>query len=460
MAINCNLRSISLLLFYLLLGFGMAVDAQQFPSDDFANLRAQYPADANSWTKAQYTEYNRQMALLMINIVWTYRHLNIPKPDVVSVLTPPRDPPTWDGNSISYPVSYAREMTELGFMLGRDIYIASWARLPTDKPITQHPYFDGHLVKAIDSSINSVSAVFDSNTTLITCPATQQNCLFSQALEGIALQLFLIAHECGHYVLGHQGARNLQQELAADKYGWDTLRAVAQSFYDKDDKNNQFYDLLFAAAAEAPLWYQHQTNAWSNVLGTPSDVTEDRVIAERIKQIDTLADGLNGDQLVSDFMPDDFKGWMVQPASVSFERPPQLLVIAGVRVRPEDVAGGKFRLSAEGTHWIATDDQGVACQLTFGNTQVDLKYTPWTESNVDAIENLIKARKWCDVIAATANAQLQPRSADNAPYLNRALYYFGAGDLIDPAMTANPQDRADAEGYRRISVGVRSWGLP
>ncbi len=462
MAINCRLRLTNLLLFCFLLASAMAVHAQQFPAADFANLRAQYPADGNAWTKAQYTEYNRQMALLMINIVWTYRHLNIPKPDVVSVLAPPRDPPNWDpdAKSISYPVSYAREMTELGFMLGRDIYIASWTRLPADKPIIQHPYFDGHLVKAIDSSINSVSVVFDSNASLITCPATQQNCLGSQALEGLALQLFLIAHECGHYVLGHQGARNLQQELAADKYGWDTLRAVAQSFYNKDDKNDQFYDLLFAAAAEAPLWYQRETNAWFDVLGTPSDATEDKVIAERIKQIDALADNLNGDQLVSDFMPEDFKGWTVQPVSVSFERPPKLLVLSGVRVRPEDLAGGKFRLSSEGTHWIATDDQGVACQFTFGDDQVDLKYTPWTQSNVDAIENLIKAKKWCDVIAATANAQLQPRSADVAPYLNRALYYSGAGDFIDPAMTANSKDRADAERYRSISVGIKTWGLP
>ena len=444
----------------------MTVRAQQFPFAAFANLRAQYPADENSWTKAQYTEYNRQMTLLFINIVWTYRHLNIPKPDAASVLTAPRDPPNFDPDTktISFPVSYAREMDQLGFMLGRDITIAAWAPLPANKPVTLHPYFDGHLIKAIDSSINSVSPVFDSNTALITCPGTQQACQASQVLEALAVQLFLIAHESGHYVLGHQGARNLDQELAADKYGWDTLRAIAQSFYDdggKDDKNNQFYDLLFAAAAEAPLWYQRETNAWSDVLGTPSDATEDSVIEKRIQQIDALADDLlNGDHLVSDFMPDDFKGWTIQPLSVSFERPPKLLVISGVSVSPQDLASGKFRLSSDGTRWIATDDQGVACQFTTGEAQVDIKYTPWTQPSLDVIGNLAKTRKWCDVIAATANAQLQPRSADVAPYLNRALYSSGAGDFIDPAMTGNAQDRTDAERERRISVGVSSWGLP
>jgi hypothetical protein len=466
MAINCRSRLTSMWLFCFLFASSMAAQTQQFPAADFANLRAQYPADANSWTKAQYTEYNRQLALLMINIVWTYRHLNIPKPDVTSLLTAPRDPPNFDPDTrtISYPVSYAREMEQLGFMLGRDIWIAAWAPLPADKPITLHPYFDGHLVRAIDSSINSVSPVFDSNASLITCPDTQKGCLTTQALEALAVQLFLVAHECGHYVLGHQGARNLNQELAADKYGWDTLRDVAQSFYDdgaKDDRNNQFYDLLFAAAAEAPLWYQRQSNAWSDVLGTPSDAAEDSVIEKRIAQIDSSADDLmNGDQLVSDFMPDDFRGWTVQPVSVSFERPPQLLVISGVIVNPQDLAGGKFRLSSAVTRWIATDDQGVACQFTTGEAQVNIKYTPWVQSSLGLIADLTKTRKWCDVIAATANAQLQPRTADVAPYLNQALYHSGAGDFIDPTVTANAQDQAKANGLLRISVGVTSWGLP
>ena len=89
-----------------------------------------------------------------------------------------------------------------------------------------------------------------------------------------------------------------------------------------------------------------------------------------------------------------------------------------------------------------------------------VKFTPWAQADLNTIGDLVKAKKWCAVIAATADAQLQPRSPSVAPYLNRALYYSGAGDFIDPATTQDPQDRANAERYRRISVGVTSWGLP
>jgi hypothetical protein len=458
MGSNWSARLNSLLAF--LLASVLTLHAQEFPFSDFAGLRNGFPADTNSWTKDQYTEYNRRLAILLIDVVWKFRLPNKPKPDIVSVLAPPRDPPTFDGNSITYPVSYARDMSQLGFMLGKDIYIGSWRRLPESKPITQHPFFGGHLVKAIDPSINSVSVVFDSNASLITCPGTEQGCVASQALEAIALQLFLIAHECGHYVLGHQGARILEQELAADRYAWDTLRAVAQSFHGTDERSNQYYDLLLGAAAEAPLWYQRQSKAWSDVIGSSSDQTEDRFIEKRIDQIDTLADDLSGDQMVSEFMPEQFTDWTVKPASLSFERAPQLLVIAGVRIKPEELGQGRLRLPSAKTDWIATDAQGVACQSSFGDDQIAIKYKPWINTDLDTVRNLAKTKKWCDVIAATANVQLQPRSSAVASYLNRALYYSGAGDFVDPATTESPQDRADAERYKGISVGIRSWGLP
>lgn len=447
---------------YFLLATVLALHAQEFPFSDFGNLRNGYPADANSWTKNQYTEYNRKMALLLIDVVWKYRHLDKPKPDVLSVLAPPRIPPAWveDGNTISYPVSFAREMTQLGFMLGRDIYIGSWRHLAANRPVTQHPFFDGHLVKAIDPSINSLSSVFDANTSLVTCPATEQGCVASQALDAIALQLFLVAHECGHYVLGHHGARDLDQELAADRYGWDTLRAVAQSFHSQDEKSNQYYDLLLAAAAEAPLWYLRQSEAWSHVIGAPSDTQEAELYKKRIDQIDSLADDLNGDHLVSDFMPETFTDWTVQSTAVSFERAPQLLVINGVRVSFDEMNSRKLRLSSDSTHWIATDAQGVGCQTSYGDDQVVIKYTAWIDTDLATIGDLAKAKKWCEVIASTANAQLQPRSSAVAAYLNHALYYLDAGDFIDPTMTQSEEDRADAERYKAISVGVRSWGLP
>ena len=461
MATNSSARLIRL--FCFLLASVSVVQAQEFPFDDFARLRNRFPADANVWTETQYTEYNRQTALLLVDVVWRFRHLNTSKPNVRSVLSAQREPPTWDGNSITYPVSFARDMVQLGFMLGRDIYIGSWRRLPEDKPITQHPFSNGHLVKAIDSSINSVSPVFDANASLIMCPDTEKACAASQTLEALAVQLFLVAHECGHYVLGHQAARNLEQELAADQYAWDTLRVVAQSFHTDDERSNQYYDLLFAAAAEAPLWYQRQSKVWSDVIGTPpgqAGPEEDTLVTKRIEQIDKLADDLNGDNTVSEFMPSQFKGWNVQPTIVSFERPPQMLVIDGVSINSDELSGGKIRLPSEGTNWIATDAEGVSCRLISGGEQVVMKYTPWVQTDIDTIANLAKAGKWCDVIAATGDSHLRPRSPGLAPYLNRALYHSGAGDFIDPAATQDQQNRADAERYRRISVGVRSWGLP
>jgi hypothetical protein len=306
--------------------------------------------------------------------------------------------------------------------------------------------------------------VFDANASLIACLASEQGCTAAQALEGIGLQLFLVAHECGHYILGHHGARDFEQELAADRYAWDTLRAIAQSLHSQDSKSNQYYDLMLAAAAEAPLWYLLQSEAWTliigNLAGTSLSSQEAKVYKKRINQIDSLADDLDGDHLVSEFMPEAFTDWAIQTTAVSFERIPQLLVIDGVRVNLEEMSKGKLRLPSNGTDWVATDAQGVACRSSFDDDQLVIKYSAWIEADLATIGNLVKAKKWCDVIASTANAQLQPRSLAVASYLNRALYYLHAGDFIDPTMTQNDKDRADAERYRRISVGIRSWGLP
>ena len=91
MGVNWSARLGSLLCF--LLASVLALHAQEFPFSDFSTLRSGFPADINVWTKDQYTEYNRRTALLLIDVVWRFRHLNKPKPDVASVLAAPRDPP-------------------------------------------------------------------------------------------------------------------------------------------------------------------------------------------------------------------------------------------------------------------------------------------------------------------------------------------------------------------------------
>lgn len=435
-----------------------SVLAQEFPSERFQALRAQFPANENSWTRQDYLKYGQDLASLMVDLVWLYQHPGKPKPAVEARLNAQRNPPVWDGEKIIYPIAYGHDMTQLGFILGRDIYIDSWRRLPEADPVLQHPFFAAHLARAIDPSIFALSPFFDAKSDLIMCKLDQQKgCLAGQALDGMALQLFLVAHECGHYVLNHQLIRNDDQELAADRYGWETLMAVAKAFHSNDEQSNDFYDLIFAGAAEAPLWYERQSRAWSASLNSSQTNQSDSLLEKRIDQIEKLTDKVNID--VSRFMPTSYAGWQLQKATLKFQRDPKFLIVGGVRIRTSDIKDNTLRFPDALTYLLAADDTGLICQEVFGTEDaLDLQFAPWTEASAQKLEQLKTGHKWCEIIAATADARLFPRSGELAPYLNEALYYTGASLLIQPSMISGG-NRQRFERRQRSELHLTSWGI-
>lgn len=438
-------------LFWVVLCAGIAT-AQDFPLDRFTALRQRFPADENSWTKTQYNDYNQRFASLLVDLVWEYRRPSLPKLQVESRISAPRNPPEWLGQTIRYPVSYAHDISQLGLVLGRDVYNRAWRRLPEPHPLTRNPFSAGRLTEAIDPSINSVSLFVDANMTLILCTPQQGGCAAAQALSVIGMQLFLIAHESGHYILKHGINRDANQELAADAYAFDTLMAIAKSWHTAaDPKSNRFYDLVFAASAEAPLWYAYQSGASASPAAT-------KAIKGRIDQIEKLADSLDLD--VEQVMPDTYSGWNIQPAKISWDRTPRLLIVGGARVDVSEIQGRTLRLPPSITYLLATDDAGVACEKHYGDeAEVRLTFKPWTNANAAQLNQLEKAKSWCDLIAATADTQLHPRSLQLAQYLNEALHFVHAGVLIDSSLA--PTDmRAIAERYRKTDSGLGSWGIP
>ena len=281
--------------------------------------------------------------------------------------------------------------------------------------------------------------------------------LAAQALASIGVKLFLIAHECGHYALEHGSTRESSQELAADRYAWDTLMAIAKAFHGNDQESNNFYDLIFAASAVAPLWYERQSHAWSSSVGL-GDEAADALLESQISQIEKLADDL--DLSVSPLMPEPYSAWAIQPEKVVLERIPMLLLVGGTRVDSQEIKDGTLRMSPSSTYLLATDLNGIACEKSYGDGQeVDLKFKPRVNATTEQIAQYRQARKWCDLIAVTADPQLHPRSSALSADLNEALFFVDAAIFIDPSLTSSDTDRRTAERRRRLGIGLSGWGF-
>src|SRR2546421_699449 len=109
--------------------FSSPARAQEFPFQSFAALRQKFPADTSTWGSQQYLDYTKALGSVLVDIVWQFQHPAKPKPPVTSRLSAPRNPPVWNGSTIVLPVSYVHDMMQLGFMLGRDVYIKQWRSL-------------------------------------------------------------------------------------------------------------------------------------------------------------------------------------------------------------------------------------------------------------------------------------------------------------------------------------------
>jgi hypothetical protein len=287
------------------------------------------------------------------------------------------------------------------------------------------------------------------------CRQDQAGCEGAQELAMVGIHLFLMAHESAHYIYDHTG-KTLAQELAADQYAWNFVMRVAQSLHGNDKDDNDNIDELFAAAAQAPLWYERQSEAWAaSVSPRPAKTTTD--LEERIRQLASFA--RTKKIIVSQFLPRPYSNFSVLAAKITFDTPPQLLLVSGIPVPVQEAQNSLMRLPDALVYIMAVDTRGFSCVEHSGSERiVNLKLEPWSSESTTKLNEYRTDGNWCALIRATADAQLHPRSAAVASLLNEALSNVDAGLFIDATMAPEGKARQDADRYRRRATRLRSWG--
>jgi len=439
----------------VLLLCGLRTNAQDFPFDEFTHVRDGLPADPNTWTSTDYTTYTKRYGALMVDIVWLYAHPDREKPQIHTDMGARRFPPNQQGSSITFSASYLQLTTQLGFLLGHDIYASQVHKLDIPEPILNRPFATGSLLQAEDPLVLFLqNRFFEDHAQLTMCPQSAKQCLIVQALSLAGIQLFLTAHECAHYLLGHSADdRGPEKEKIADEFASGVMDSVAKSFATPQD-NDQLYQLIFAAGPIAILSFEIQTKELGN-----SGTTE-QMLRDRRDILLNKHDDLNS--TISDLMPDELRSTRFTKVTFSWDQQPAAIYIEGVRVDPAEASARPLILPAKYLHVAAVCASGIAFATLPGgddSAALELHFSAFSDLSSAQIQTLVSQKKWEQALLATSKNGLAPRSSEvAAPYL-KAMYYLHLGPLINPDDPSLAQVRTDAEHYRGIRSALRGWGI-
>jgi hypothetical protein len=298
----------------------------------------------------------------------------------------------------------------------------------------------------------------------IICPDSAMGCSSVQSITRYALSLFLVAHECGHYVHGDQQETvDKDKEKNADAFAWDVITKIAAAYHTDNQDANDMFDQMFEAGAFAFLAFERQS-AINQVRFNGGDPDQDSTVAILDYRISALSDAA-GDMSseILYLMPDDNDSSDYQPFSLQWTTPPTVLIVNGTQLTVGQSNGKTLLLPNDITvKVVAWSADGVAYSETNGEQAgpISLQYLPYvasaSQANIDAV---LTAKNWTMVLRMGTSNGGQKVGAWATHAVNTALERCDAKAMIDPTPIgdANEDHRAlvDANGSKALSA----WGM-
>jgi hypothetical protein len=336
--------------------------------------------------------------------------------------------------------------------LGHDLYVLRGDEFPIPSSFLIDPY----RTRPILPLLPQLTQLLLVPQQLIRCPANATLCAEPQ---GSAMVLgtigFVIAHEEGHRLLGHQQKKvhPLDEEIAADREAWRMLLAVAPKASDDDDRLESRIRAAVIAAPFAVLrWLRDSSQR-------PADA---EVMERRAEKLRDLA----GDEYFGD------PASLVEPAAVvvklqnvaiQWTEEPDDLSIDGVGVRPREIAGRTLRLLTRARIFARKDGRFAYTEVapSRGNSQTAVLtfVTPLAGDRSRAeLDELRRARQWFKLFLATTSPSLQPRSPQTALEFYQALHNLGIGAATDSSNAGLTARRGGIANARRWSAEAQPLG--
>lgn len=430
-------RAIHLLILCSLAALGMQALAQPSPELQ-KRLRQLQGKPLASWTQADLDELRETM-------------LTLTREMLASEMNPERRarferlvirgvdwdyaPPAWtDGRTIDLSEDALGTLLMLGMYLGHDLYVLHGDHFAVPPSLLVGPYGTRPLLPLLPGlQYVMVARGVDQ---LIRCPSTEQLCAGPQYSAVLATMAFVVAHEFGHVLLGHQqkAVHPVAEEVAADREAWRMVLAVAPQKprdEDEDDLDARARTAFVAAPFLVLRWLRDSTVAEGEI----------GAIDERADKLRDLA----GDEYFGDpsslVEPEPVVG-RLRTVTIAWTEEPEEIWIEGTRVAAGEVAGRRLSLMTParivarkggrfGFAEIGRDAAGVAT--------LELLDPLSAAPSAQELDAMRRERKWFRLFLATTSPAARPRSPEVAVAFNRALNGLGLGSWIDP--TRSPSAR-------------------
>jgi hypothetical protein len=360
--------------------------------------------------------------------------------------------------TLHVPEQFYPQMMAMALLIGHDAAVDQGKEIPVPQPLLYRPLGEQRLLGTLpnlgglfepDNFLQVASIAFS-----VACGPTAQDCMRAQAGAVMCATIFVIAHEVTHIRRRHKertgGAYEIDEELQADQGG---VRALQQYLRNLQAEGEVDSDVQRDACMASPAVFFELNRRRS-----PTEAT--RKIYQRRR--DAVLAGLGKQaELVKGLLEEQTKSGGIGRLQVAWSELPKLLLLDGVEVEPREL---KNLLVPAGTHrMVVTSSTGIAVadvHVSAGRVaQVKLAMAQQVSLPSGELAELARRRLWPDVLRATSDSALRPKSKDVAVAHWTALRGLGLGAWIDmrDVLQASGKDARNARRWQVTGQPLTGW---
>lgn len=401
----------------------------QWPSERLETLSRLRAKPPSAWTDDDATEVVRTIFVTVVEVA--VDHLSpgdrarLGEPRVEVGRWEDRAPASMVDGTLLLQERYFEEIIVLAALLAHDLHVVHLDWLPDPQPLLTRPWAETPLLPAL----RPLHRYAELSAWISSCPQQFESCTLLLAATVAASLGFVASHEFAHLLLGHEGdgsaAYPLAQEKSADLLARQVLAEMHAEAGFEDGGFATAFELAFAAAPLLTLENEiEKFPRRADVLRARFDALAE-ALPERLRD-DAL-------ELVRPETSSDNAGRL----RVVWTETPELLVINGMVVPPDEVAGRELRVAGtlhkvfarSGNRFaydraLAGGPEAVVARLVFQ----PLAAAPSREE----LARLEDDRDWLTLLSHTSRADLSPREARLAPAHLLALRRMDLGAWVDP----------------------------
>lgn len=362
--------------------------------------------------------------------------------------------------TLHVPEQFYPQMMAMALLVGHDAAVDKGKDIPVPQPLLYRPLGERRLL----GTLLNVGGLFEPDTFLpiasiafsVACGPNAQDCMRAQGSSIMCATIFVIAHEATHVRRRHNeragGAYEIDEELQADQGG---VRALQQYLKNLQAEGEVDSDVQRDACMASPAVFFEL-----NRRRAPTAATQK--VYERRR--DAVLAGLGSQaEAVKNLLEEETDSGGIGRLQVVWAERPKLLLLDGVEVESEELE--KLLLPTGSHRVVSTSSTGIAVadvRVSAGRlTRVELAMRQHAPLLPSELAELVRRRLWADVLRATSDSALRPKSQDVAVAHWTALRALKLGAWIDrrDILQAPGKDARNARRWQVTGQPLSGWDL-